>query len=248
MKEARQRIEAEDARRKEQLQGRGKEHLLDVLNGIAYGGFGAAGIAHRNATQKEQAADAAHNAEINKMLTELDKGERGEAAAKLTSRMAAYGEDKKAFGEAERNKLTALAQIYGADLRAFEAAAHNLTQIEVAKIQSRAKPGDQMQLMGQYLALKASDPAKAKSFLEGYRELNESRTGRDATNYDKAADNIATLIAKNPTLAMRVNKDPSLRARLINEEFTNIKNAGATTGQNTSAGANNKVLDYNSIK
>jgi hypothetical protein len=197
MADARKRIEAEDARRKEQLQGRGKEHLLDVLNGIAYGGFGAAGIAHRNATQKEQASDAAHNAEINKMLTELDKGERGEAAAKLTSRMAAYGEDKKAFGEAERNKLTALAQIYGADLRAAEAAAHNLTQLEVAKIQSRAKPGEQLQLIGQYLALKASDPEKAKSFLEGYRELNESRTGRDKTSQIAALKSLESDLIKS---------------------------------------------------
>ena len=197
MADARKRIEAEDARRKEQLQGRGKEHLLDVLNGIAYGGFGAAGIAHRNATQKEQASDAAHNAEINKMLTELDKGERGEASAKLTSRMAAYGEDKKAFSEAERNKLTSLATIYGVDQRAFEAAAHNLTQLEVAKIQSRAKPGEQLQLIGQYLALKVSDPAKAKAFLEGYRELNESRTGRDRSTQVSALKAMESELSKS---------------------------------------------------
>jgi hypothetical protein len=248
MAEARKRIEAEDARRKEQLKGRGNEHLLDVLNGIAYGGFGAAGIAHRNATQKEQAADAAHNAEINKMLTELDKGERGEAAGKLTSRMAAFGEEKKAFSEAERNKLTNLATVYGVDQRAAEAAAHNLTQLEVARINSQAKPGEQMQMLAQYLALKVTDPKKAEEFMVGLERMSGAKSGRDSTNYDRAADNINQLLAKNTSLAMRVSKDPSLRNRLIAEEFDNIKNAGATTGQNTRAGANNKVLDYNSIK
>ena len=131
------------------------------------------------------------------MLTELDKGERGEAAGKLTSRMAAYGEDKKAFGEAERNKLTALAQIYGADLRAAEAAAHNLTQIEVAKIQSRAKPGEQLQLIGQYLALKSTDPKKAKEFLDGYHELNDARTGKDKASQISALKSLETTLAKS---------------------------------------------------
>jgi hypothetical protein len=197
MKEARQRIEAEDARRKEQLKGRGNEHLLDVLNGIAYGGFGAAGLAHRAATQKEQAADAAHNAEINKLLTELDKGERGEAAGKLTSRMAAFGEEKKAFSEAERNKLTNLATVYGVDQRAAEAAAHNLTQLEVAKINSRAKPGEQMQMLGQYLALKATDPAKAKAFLEGTHELFDARTGKDASTKISALKAMESELSKS---------------------------------------------------
>ena len=197
MAEARKRIEAEDARRKEQLKGRGNEHLLDVLNGIAYGGFGAAGLAHRAATQKEQAADIAHNAEINKLLTDLDKGERGEAAGKLTSRMAAFGEEKKAFSEAERNKLTNLATVYGVDQRAAEAAAHNLTQLEVAKINSRAKPGEQMQMLGQYLALKVTDPAKAKAFLEGTHELFDARTGKDASTKISALKAMESELSKS---------------------------------------------------
>ena len=238
MKEARQRIEAEDARRKEQLKGRGNEHLLDVLNGIAYGGFGAAGLAHRAATQKEQAADTAHNAEINKLLTELDKGERGEAAAKLTSRMAAYGEDKKAFSEAERNRLTSLATVYGVDQRAAEAAAHNLTQLEVAKINSRAKPGEQMQLLGQYLALKVNDPAKAKAFLEGYNELNETRTGRSATNMDKAIDNVTNMAKGDFAMQKRFRDNPDLFRQKVQEVYNMMNQAGGVNNSpNATAGA-----------
>lgn len=238
MAEARKRIEAEDARRKEQLQGRGKEHLLDVLNGIAYGGFGAAGIAHRNATQKEQAADAAHNAEINKMLTELDKGERGEAAGKFTSRMASYGEKTKAFSEAERNKLTSLATIYGVDQRAAEAAAHNITQLEVAKINARAKPGEQMQLLGQYLALKVSDPAKAKAFLEGYNELNETRTGRSATNMDKAIDNVTNMAKGDFAMQKRFRDNPDLFRQKVQEVYNMMNQAGGVNNSpNATAGA-----------
>jgi len=251
MAEARKRIEAEDARRKEQLKGRGTEHLLDVLNGIAYGGFGAAGLAHRNATQKEQAADAAHNAEINKLLTELDKGERGEAAGKLTSRMAAFGEEKKAFSEAERNKLTSLATVYGVDQRAAEAAAHNLTQLEVARINALAhnRPGEQMQLLGQYLALKVTDPAKAKTFLEGYKELNETRTGREVTNMDKAIDNVTNMAKGDFAMQKRFRDNPDLFRQKVQEVYNMMNQAGGGgNASNATTGANNRVLDYNSIK
>lgn len=238
MKEARQRIEAEDARRKEQLKGRGQEHLLDVLNGIAYGGFGAAGIAHRNATQKEQAADAAHNAEINKLLTELDKGERGEAAGKLTSRMTAFGEEKKAFSEAERNKLTSLATVYGVDQRAAEAAAHNLTQLEVARINARAKPGEQMQLLGQYIALKATDPKKAKEFLEGYNELNEVRTGRGPTNMDKAIDNVTNMAKNDFAMQKRFRDNPDAFRQKVQEVYNMMNQVGGgAAAPNPTAGA-----------
>ena len=120
-----------------------------------------------------------------------------------------------------------MASAYATQQKSADEALNRLTDLEKARIMSAVRPSEQMQAVNHYLDLKTKDPKAAADFMDAIGQISGAKTGRDSALYDKAADNVAQLINKNFKLQSQIAKDPSVRTRMIEDEYARMKNPGA---------------------
>jgi hypothetical protein len=231
----------------EQYQGSKKdrdfERMLAVLGGGAKGGMGGFGPAYLGAVQGERSADAAHAAEMNRLLSGGENARRGEATSEYKGRTEGLSAAKTAFSDTERNRLTALGVGAGVEQRAAEAALQRLTTLDVARIQAASanKPGETERMYTEYMRLSAKDPKAGQAYLETIGQIKGAgKPDQQASIRDKAYDNIMALMKSSPSLGMKY-KDPAMLAAAVDAETKRLGGTIAAAPGAKSPGGNTRM-------
>jgi len=173
-----------------------------------------------------------------KNLAELDTARRTANEKRATAAQGIGAADKLAAAAAIKDKASLAATMFNISSQAANAAAQNMTSLEVARIHAAAmnRPGETERLMATAIGLKATDPAKYATFMDTLNTIRGAgKPDQGAAIADKAYDNVVALMKSSVPLQMKY-KDPAAFQAAVEAETARLRgnsNSGAASGAST---------------
>jgi hypothetical protein len=169
-----------------------------------------------------------------KNLAELDTARRAANEKRATAAQGIGAADKLAAAAAIKDKASLAATMFNISSQAANAAAQNMTSLEVARIHAAAmnRPGETERLMATAIGLKATDPTKYAAFMDTLNTIRGAgKPDQGAAIADKAYDNVVALMKSRVPLQMKY-KDPAAFQAAVEAETARLRgnsNSGAST-------------------
>jgi hypothetical protein len=232
----------------EQYQGSKKdrdfERMLAVLGGGAKGGMGGFGPAYLGAVQGERSADAAHAAEMNRLLSGGENVRRGEATTEYKGRTEGLSAAKTALDAREQARVVALGVGAGIDERRMTAMLQNISAEKIARIQAATAgmPGETERITAEYLKRLAKDPVDAEKYMASVeRAKGAGKVNPQAGIADKAYDNVLARVKSDMSLQSQYRKNPALFQAAVDAETKRLGGTIAAAPGAKSPGGNTRM-------